>query len=100
MKALLTADITQFELKRLLGTGSNAAAFSVTFTGGDIGSCYGGDMVLKVMFNWENQPRQTLLCQKYMRECTILSKLETHPNIVQPLGMIVIPQYSLLSLFF
>ncbi|KAH3761713.1 MORN repeat protein [Pelomyxa schiedti] len=49
------------------------------------------DMVMKIIFNWENAPQQALLQSKYMTECIILSLVPDHPNVIHPLGALVIP---------
>ncbi|KAH3731695.1 hypothetical protein Pelo_17473 [Pelomyxa schiedti] len=52
------------------------------------------DMVMKIIFNWENTPQQALLQSKYMTECIILSLVPDHPNVIHPLGALVIPCMS------
>ncbi|KAH3762369.1 hypothetical protein Pelo_5787 [Pelomyxa schiedti] len=98
MTSLIPADISDFSLARLLGTGTSAAAFEVQFHRNSSSPPSGGNsngttmMVMKVVFNWENIPRQTMLRQKYMAECVILSSIPHHPNVVHPLGAIVLPR--------
>ncbi|KAH3722996.1 hypothetical protein Pelo_18298 [Pelomyxa schiedti] len=104
MTSLISADITDFTLGRLLGTGASAAAFTVRFhrntTSGPPGGTglqastmpEGTTMVMKVLFNWESTERQTILRQKYMAECVTLSSFPHHPNVIHPLGAIVIPR--------
>ncbi|KAH3742925.1 helicase carboxy-terminal domain protein [Pelomyxa schiedti] len=48
------------------------------------------NMVMKIIFNWENTPQQTLL-QPEHPECTILSLVPAHPNVIRHLGTLVIP---------
>ncbi|KAH3732783.1 hypothetical protein Pelo_16385 [Pelomyxa schiedti] len=50
-------------------------------------------MAMKVLFNWENTPRQTLIKQKYMKECIVLASVPLHPNVIHPLGTLVIPRF-------
>ncbi|KAH3758515.1 hypothetical protein Pelo_9700 [Pelomyxa schiedti] len=52
------------------------------------------DMVMKIIFNWENAPQQALLQSKYMTECIILSLVPDHPNVIHPLGALVLPCMS------
>ncbi|KAH3723203.1 hypothetical protein Pelo_18093 [Pelomyxa schiedti] len=104
MTSLISADITDFTLGRLLGTGASAAAFMVQFhrntTSGPPGGTSlqastmteGTTMVMKVLFNWESTERQTILRQKYMAECVTLASFLHHPNVIHPLGAIVIPR--------
>ncbi|KAH3731565.1 hypothetical protein Pelo_17604 [Pelomyxa schiedti] len=104
MTSLISADITDFTLGRLLGTGASAAAFTVHFhrntTSGPPGGTglqastmtEGTTMVMKVLFNWESTERQTILRQKYMAECVTLASFPHHPNVIHPLGAIVIPR--------
>ncbi|KAH3731613.1 calmodulin-dependent protein kinase [Pelomyxa schiedti] len=111
MTSLISATIDDFGVVELLGTGSNAAAFKVQYRTTTFNSnCTTNatstasqppsnsnhqtttrDMVMKVLFNWENTPRQTLLRQKYMAECVALSLVPNHPNVIHPLGAFVIP---------
>ncbi|KAH3731638.1 hypothetical protein Pelo_17530 [Pelomyxa schiedti] len=113
MTSLISATIDDFGVMKLLGTGSNAAAFHVQHrstmfnnhsTNNQISSTSTTasaqtrtttrtrtDMVMKVVFNWENAPRQTLVRQKYMVECVALSLVPNHPNVIHPLGALVIP---------
>ncbi|KAH3723414.1 sel1 repeat family protein [Pelomyxa schiedti] len=122
MTALLSATASDFRVEKLLGTGSNAAAFKVQYlTAFDHSISNSADMstptpsssalatssskakeeeltmkrgrymVMKVLFNWENTPQQTMLRQKYMAECATLSLLPNHPNVIHPLGAIVTP---------
>ncbi|KAH3763724.1 hypothetical protein Pelo_4421 [Pelomyxa schiedti] len=105
MTSLITATAPDFRVEKLLGTGSNAAAFKVQYltafdnnsirssalTTSSTTTKRGRDMVMKVLFNWENTPQQTMLRQKYMAECVTLSLIPNHPNIIHPLGAIVIP---------
>ncbi|KAH3762368.1 hypothetical protein Pelo_5786 [Pelomyxa schiedti] len=105
MISLIPADISDFSLERRLGTGAGGATFKVQFhrncsstsTSGQYASCPNSSrtttmMVMKVVFNWENTPGQTMLRQKYMAECVILSSIPHHPNVVHPLGAIVLPR--------
>ncbi|KAH3765373.1 hypothetical protein Pelo_2755 [Pelomyxa schiedti] len=95
MTSLIPADISDFTPKKLLGTGASAVAFQVGFFGGGFPSYLESrneSMVMKVLFNWENTPRHTRLRQKYMAECVILSSMPAHPNVIQPLGALVIPR--------
>ncbi|KAH3744677.1 calmodulin-dependent protein kinase [Pelomyxa schiedti] len=92
MISLIPADMSDFTPEKLLGTGASAAAFKVGFsTGGGLPTTQ-SSMVMKVLFNWENTPRHTRLRQKYMTECVILSSMTPHPNVIQPLGALVIPR--------
>ncbi|KAH3731366.1 protein kinase [Pelomyxa schiedti] len=124
MASLISATSSDFRVEKLLGTGSNAAAFKVQYiTPFDNNSISSGahatltstpsssteakeatatvmtmattkrgrDMVMKVLFNWENTPQQTMLRQKYMAECATLSLVPNHPNVIHPLGAIVAP---------
>ncbi|KAH3758330.1 hypothetical protein Pelo_9868 [Pelomyxa schiedti] len=116
MTSLISATIDDFGVIKLLGTGSNAAAFhvqyratmfnnhstnnqmSATSTTASAQSSTSAkrttittEMVMKVVFNWENTPRQTLVRQKYMVECVALSLVPNHPNVIHPLGALVIP---------
>ncbi|KAH3766581.1 hypothetical protein Pelo_1559 [Pelomyxa schiedti] len=50
-------------------------------------------MAMKVLFNWENTPQQTLIKQKYMKECIVLASVPLHPNVIHPLGTLVIPRF-------
>ncbi|KAH3742949.1 Sel1 repeat protein [Pelomyxa schiedti] len=114
MTSLISATPSDFGVEKLLGTGSNAAAFKVQYRTTTINSAYHNqgssalastfkaspgaiktttDMVMKVLFNWENTPQQTMLRQKYMAECVALSLVPTHPNVIHPLGALVIPRY-------
>ncbi|KAH3759070.1 hypothetical protein Pelo_9117 [Pelomyxa schiedti] len=90
MTSLIPADISDFTPEKLLGTGASAVAFQVGFFGSGFPS--NESMVMKVLFNWENTPRHTRLRQKYMAECVILSSMPAHPNVIQPLGALVIPR--------
>ncbi|KAH3722804.1 hypothetical protein Pelo_18490 [Pelomyxa schiedti] len=100
MISLIPADISDFTLEKLLGTGASAAAFKVLFSNGPsvgatttaITSNKSSSMVMKVLFNWESTPRHTRLRQKYMAECAILSSIPPHPNVIHPLGALVIPR--------
>ncbi|KAH3763307.1 phosphatidylinositol 4-phosphate 5-kinase 8 [Pelomyxa schiedti] len=98
MTSLISATPGDFGVEKLLGTGSNAAAFKVKYrTSGStnnrslLATSSSTDMVMKVLFNWENTPQQTMLRQKYMAECVVLSLVPHHPNVIHPLGAIVIP---------
>ncbi|KAH3763311.1 hypothetical protein Pelo_4839 [Pelomyxa schiedti] len=91
MTSLLPADISDFRANRLLGTGSNAAAFEVQYQSNDSSA---REMVMKVLFNWENTPRHTLLKQKYMVECVTLSLVPDHPNVIHPLGVMIVSWYQ------
>ncbi|KAH3723199.1 protein kinase [Pelomyxa schiedti] len=102
MTSLITATAPDFRVEKLLGTGSHAAAFKVQYltafdnnsirssalTTSSTTTKRGRDMVMKVLFNWENTPQQTMLRQKYMAECVTLSLVPNHPNIIHPLGAI------------
>ncbi|KAH3742790.1 hypothetical protein Pelo_15815 [Pelomyxa schiedti] len=101
MIALIPADISDFTLVKLLGTGASAAAFQVlclntptvgTTSAAATSTITRSSMVMKVMFNWENTPRHTMIRQKYMSECVILSSIPPHPNVIHPLGALVIPR--------
>ncbi|KAH3723023.1 hypothetical protein Pelo_18274 [Pelomyxa schiedti] len=82
MVSLIPADISDWTLEKLLGTGASAAAFKVLFSNGpSVGttttttgttSNKSSSMVMKVLFNWESTPRHTRLRQKYMAECVSL----------------------------
>ncbi|KAH3766570.1 hypothetical protein Pelo_1567 [Pelomyxa schiedti] len=50
-------------------------------------------MAMKVLFNWENTAQQTLIKQKYMKECIVLASVPLHPNVIHPLGTLVIPRF-------
>ncbi|KAH3767883.1 hypothetical protein Pelo_237 [Pelomyxa schiedti] len=50
-------------------------------------------MAMKVLFNWEKTPQQTLIKQKYMKECIVLASVPLHPNVIHPLGTLVIPRF-------
>ncbi|KAH3722828.1 hypothetical protein Pelo_18465 [Pelomyxa schiedti] len=50
-------------------------------------------MAMKVLFNWENTAHQTLIKQKYMKECIVLASVPLHPNVIHPLGTLVIPRF-------
>ncbi|KAH3765250.1 sel1 repeat family protein [Pelomyxa schiedti] len=107
MISLISATIDDFRVDTLLGSGSNAAAFKVqhiatldssaeTLSASSTGVAPAmanrrGYMVMKVLCNWDNTPRDTMLRQKYMAECVILSLLPNHPNVIHPLGTLVIP---------
>ncbi|KAH3766383.1 sel1 repeat family protein [Pelomyxa schiedti] len=115
MTSLISATIDDFEVVKLLGTGSNAAAFKVQYRGttfitnssnnNQISATSTAspspsspslrrtttDMVMKVLFNWENTPRQTMVRQKYMVECIALALVPNHPNVIHPLAALVIP---------
>ncbi|KAH3767726.1 tetratricopeptide repeat protein [Pelomyxa schiedti] len=116
MTSLISANVGDFDVEKLLGTGSNAAVFKVQFTNAaanrsrtsstttpifsssSTASCSASasdstttDMVMKIIFNWENTPQQTLLRRKYMAECVVLSLVPNHPNVIHPLGALVIP---------
>ncbi|KAH3767725.1 calmodulin-dependent protein kinase [Pelomyxa schiedti] len=112
MTSLISATVGDFVVEKLLGTGSNAAVFKVQFqtttsnnpsslsistttptsTSGASGSVSPTTgMVMKIIFNWENTPQQTLLRRKYMAECVVLSLVPNHPNVIHPLGALVIP---------
>ncbi|KAH3766317.1 Rho GTPase [Pelomyxa schiedti] len=98
MISLIPADVSDFTLEKLLGTGASAAAFKVRFSNspypGSTTTTSKSTMVMKVLFNWESTPRHTRLRQKYMAECVILSSIPPHPNIIHPLGALVIPRLS------
>ncbi|KAH3766256.1 hypothetical protein Pelo_1884 [Pelomyxa schiedti] len=49
------------------------------------------DMVMKIIFNWENTPQEMLSRSKYMAECLVLSSFPNHHNVIHPLGALVIP---------
>ncbi|KAH3767520.1 hypothetical protein Pelo_607 [Pelomyxa schiedti] len=89
MTSLISAGISQFAVKDLLGTGSYGAAFKVQFRG-NRGSPQ-QMMVMKLQFNMENISTQTLLRNKYMTECQTLASIPYHWNIIHPLGGFVIP---------
>ncbi|KAH3731788.1 hypothetical protein Pelo_17383 [Pelomyxa schiedti] len=113
MTALISATSADFTVDRLLGTGSNAAVFKVQFHTSNLSassitsttqSAYSysrmgepenrtrtRDMVMKALFNWETTPQHTMLRQKYMAECVILSLVPGHPNVIHPLGALVLP---------
>ncbi|KAH3767320.1 tetratricopeptide repeat protein [Pelomyxa schiedti] len=99
MTSLMSATADDFIVERLLGTGSNAAAFKVRYKGHSCSEMLSTsssttitrDLVMKVLFNLENTPRQTLLRQKYMAECVTLSLIPHHPNVIHPLGTLVLP---------
>ncbi|KAH3763868.1 3-carboxymuconate cyclase [Pelomyxa schiedti] len=118
MTSLISATAADFRVEKLLGTGSNAAAFKVQYitgkgtppsvsslnnrgAGGEESTLSSAnsttdstsrrEMVMKVLFNWENTPQQTMLRQKYMAECVILSLLPNHSNVIHPLGALVLP---------
>ncbi|KAH3764417.1 sel1 repeat family protein [Pelomyxa schiedti] len=99
MTSLISADVADFRVNQLLGTGSNSAAFKVLHHSIVLSGLSQGEettttsMVMKVVFNWENTPRQTLLRQKYLAECVTLSLVPHHPNIIHPLGAIILPRY-------
>ncbi|KAH3762677.1 hypothetical protein Pelo_5477 [Pelomyxa schiedti] len=112
MLSLIPADISDFMLEKFLGTGASAAAFKVQFSNCPSSSSgtttattsnktriattqsseSKSSMVMKVLFNWESTPRHTRLRQKYMTECVILSSIPPHPNVIHPLGALVIPR--------
>ncbi|KAH3732190.1 sel1 repeat family protein [Pelomyxa schiedti] len=93
MTALIPATADDFRVEKLLGTGSNSVAFEVCYLPRSAISPNqtGKNMVMKVVFNWENTPRQSFLRQKYMAECVILSLVPPHPNVIHPLGTLVLP---------
>ncbi|KAH3731421.1 hypothetical protein Pelo_17747 [Pelomyxa schiedti] len=115
MVSLISATASHFRVEKLLGTGSNGAAFHVKyFTAFDNNSSSeamsgalatssktakettattkrGRDLVMKVLFNFENISQQTMLRQKYMAECATLALVPSHPNVIHPLGAIVTP---------
>ncbi|KAH3731612.1 sel1 repeat family protein [Pelomyxa schiedti] len=114
MTSLISANVGDFGVEKLLGTGSNAAVFKVQFKTATPSSTVNAssfppltsrgpasdfaatrtattDMVMKIIFNWENTPQQTLLRRKYMAECVVLSLVPNHPNVIHPLGALVIP---------
>ncbi|KAH3722939.1 hypothetical protein Pelo_18354 [Pelomyxa schiedti] len=113
MTSLISATVGDFGVEKLLGTGSNAAVFKVQFqtttsnnprslsistttptstSGASVSPTKTTTgMVMKIIFNWENTPQQTLLRRKYMAECVVLSLLPNHPNVIHPLGALVIP---------
>ncbi|KAH3723001.1 hypothetical protein Pelo_18293 [Pelomyxa schiedti] len=93
MISLIPANIRDFRVEKLLGTGSNAAVFKVQFNNhhGTTTPKTATDMVMKIIFNWENTPEHTLVRQKYMAELVVLSLVPNHPNVIHPLGALVIP---------
>ncbi|KAH3714568.1 hypothetical protein Pelo_18922 [Pelomyxa schiedti] len=50
-------------------------------------------MAMKVLFNWENTLQDTLIKEKYMKECLVLASVPLHPNVIHPLGTLVIPRF-------
>ncbi|KAH3765927.1 hypothetical protein Pelo_2233 [Pelomyxa schiedti] len=95
MTSLVGAGIESFGLEKFLGSGSNAATFQVqSFQRRNVVQPHlSARMAMKVLFNWENTPQQTLIKQKYMKECLILASLPLHPNVIHPLGTLVIPRF-------
>ncbi|KAH3731563.1 vesicle fusion protein [Pelomyxa schiedti] len=89
MTSLISAEVSEFQVDQFLGSGSNAVAYKVKYLNSGASKLL--DLVMKVVFNWENTPRHTLLRQKYMAECVTLSLIPDHPNIIHPLGALVIP---------
>ncbi|KAH3744099.1 hypothetical protein Pelo_14510 [Pelomyxa schiedti] len=83
----ISEPVSDFKVDTLLGTGSSAAAFKCT-TATPMGR---RDLVMKILFNWESTPWQTMLKQKYMTECVILSLFPSHPNVIHPLRALVVP---------
>ncbi|KAH3766333.1 hypothetical protein Pelo_1799 [Pelomyxa schiedti] len=105
MTALVGVSVESFLMKKFLGSGSNAATFQVEFvprrnmahsqpssTVTTLSPPSSTMLAMKVLFNWENTPQQTLIKQKYMKECLILACVPLHPNIIHPLGTLVIPR--------
>ncbi|KAH3731577.1 hypothetical protein Pelo_17589 [Pelomyxa schiedti] len=116
MTSLIGANIDSFAMTKFLGSGSNAATFQVKFfprggcsgvspssspsttqplgnTTSDENNAPPTTMAMKVMFNWENTLQQTLIKQKYMKECIVLASVPLHPNVIHPLGTLVIPRF-------
>ncbi|KAH3762727.1 sel1 repeat family protein [Pelomyxa schiedti] len=91
MTSLISATVGDFGVEKLLGTGSNAAVFKVRYQTTTSASTKTTNMVMKIIFNWEKTPQQTLLRRKYMAECVVLSLVPNHPNVIHPLGALVIP---------
>ncbi|KAH3759900.1 hypothetical protein Pelo_8278 [Pelomyxa schiedti] len=112
MTSLVGANIDSFAMMKFLGSGSNAATFQVKFF--PRGGCSSvpqlqlqpsststtkpldnntPTMAMKVLFNWESTPHQTLIKQKYMKECVVLASVPLHPNVIHPLGTLVIPRF-------
>lgn len=87
MTSLITADISQFIVKELLGISSYGAAFKVQFHGNKA-SPEPQMMVMKLQFNISGQ---TLLRNKYQLEVLTLSSIPHHRNITHPLSALVIP---------
>ncbi|KAH3766702.1 AAA family ATPase [Pelomyxa schiedti] len=75
-------EIENFRAAELLGTGSSSAVFRVQNR-----NFHDGDMVIKVLFNWENAQQ----VQQAIPECGMLSLLPPHENVINPLGSFVIP---------
>ncbi|KAH3763872.1 hypothetical protein Pelo_4277 [Pelomyxa schiedti] len=65
--------VTTFQVDTLIGTGSRSIVVN-------------RDMVMKVLFNWEDTSTP-----KYLAECEILSLVPKHPNVIHPLGEMVVP---------
>ncbi|KAH3731952.1 hypothetical protein Pelo_17220 [Pelomyxa schiedti] len=114
MTSLVGANIDSFAMMKFLGSGSNAATFQVKFVPRGYSSVpqlssspatlqpldntksdenNTPTMAMKVMFNWENTPQNTLIKQKYMKECIVLASVPLHPNVIHPLGTLVIPRF-------
>ncbi|KAH3759432.1 sel1 repeat family protein [Pelomyxa schiedti] len=107
MTSMISADISNFILKRLLvvENANKSATFIVQYNRQPNSSSSGGDqelqqeMVMKVHFNWENTPTPTRQRRQFFAECMNLSLIPHHPNVICPLGAIVIPRYRLPASF-
>ncbi|KAH3732843.1 hypothetical protein Pelo_16322 [Pelomyxa schiedti] len=90
MTSLISADMSKFTAKEILGTGSYGAAFKVQFCGNNASPQQ--MMVMKLQFNMEGISGQTQLRNKYMTECHNLALIPHHPNVIHPLGAFVTPK--------